>query len=162
MKNLIQLLIISFLVTNVTAAQQKKFVLINKINQDSIFIKENHRIKLFTIDGKKVSGRLKIIDNNTILVKNDTIVINSIVQIKKASTFSTIIGPIFAVPGATLIGGGLIALNDKGSSGFISPQAIGAAALIIGTPMFVIPIAAAKHPRSRYEYKIIQNNNPNK
>jgi hypothetical protein len=153
MKTSLKLLFALTFMSNFGFAQQKTFVLINKKNQDSIFINENHRIKLFTNEGKKIVGRLKIIDDNTILVKSDTIAINTIIQIKKASVFSTIAGPVFAVHGATFIVGGLIGLAAGGWGILIAVISIP-----IGTPMFVIPLSDNEHRMKKWDYKIIQTN----
>ncbi|MEP1488523.1 MAG: hypothetical protein ABJK28_08850 [Algibacter sp.] len=64
-------------------AQEKSIKIFNEQNAKQITIKENKRIKIRTFDGIKISGRFKIIDDQTILLGNKEIKLNQIEKIKK-------------------------------------------------------------------------------
>lgn len=67
------------------------------------FLKENRRIKVFTQDGEKVKGRLEIIDNQTIRVKDKVIKLKDVVLIRKKDVGTSIAKAVGIGLGTTLI-----------------------------------------------------------
>ena len=69
-----RLLILSFLLLSFVANAQEKILSISKeTNQRTIQIKEGKRIRIKTLDGRKISGRLKFVDENTIMIRKHII-----------------------------------------------------------------------------------------
>ena len=69
MKKLI-FLFLSLFFLNSLVAQEKAIKIFNEKTGKEIIIKENKRIRIKTLDGEKVSGRYKILDDETIILKN--------------------------------------------------------------------------------------------
>ena len=72
-------------------AQGKGINLINNKSNDTTFHKEHRRIKVKTTDGKTVAGEFTVLNDSEISIKGRIIPIDSIISIRKASTFSTIL-----------------------------------------------------------------------
>ena len=82
MKKLI-FLFLSLFFLNCLVAQEKAIKIFNEKTGKEIIIKENKRIRIKTLDGEKVSGRYKILDDETIILKNQRIKLSQIEKIKK-------------------------------------------------------------------------------
>ena len=82
MKKLI-FLFLSLFFLNSLVAQEKAIKIFNKKTEKEIIIKEHKRIRIKTLDGEKVSGRYKILDDETIILKNQRIKLSQIEKIKK-------------------------------------------------------------------------------
>ena len=137
-------------------AQTKGIKLINKISNDSIFLKENQRIKIQTIDGKIIAGKFTLINDSIISVKNKIIQLDKIVTIRKASTFSGIIRTVSITFGSIFIAGGLgFASGPKSSSGYVDVNGIGAIIATIGTPFAIVPLTVNKHQNKKWKYVIV-------
>lgn len=131
-------------------AQDRGINLIKNTLNDTTFLKENRRIKVKTLDGKSVAGKFSIINDSEINIKGRIISMDSIVSIRKSSTFSAIASPIsIVVGGALLVGaiGGLAA----GGYGFLMTAAF----LPPGLPLFIIAFTANKHPIKKWKYEIV-------
>jgi hypothetical protein len=139
-----------FCYTTLAFAQEKDMYLINKKSKDATFLEENRRIKVFTLNGKAKAGKFKILDDKTIIIKNDTLALESIVKIRKASTFSAIAGPVSIGIGTIFLGGAIWGLA-AGGYGIIftilfTPP---------GLPLFIVPLTARMHARNKWEYEIV-------
>ena len=133
-------------------AQSKGINLIKTTSADTTFLKENRRIKVKTVDGKSFAGKFSIINDSEINIKGRIISMDSIVSIRKASTFSAIASPVsIIVGGALLVGaiGGLAA----GGYGFLMTAAF----LPPGLPLFIVPFTANKHPIKKWKYEIVSD-----
>jgi hypothetical protein len=147
MKNTILVLLLIFS-TITTFSQEKGLLLTNSTNKKTDFLVENRRIKVFTDDGKKIAGKLKIIDENTIEINSILIPMNSIQKVRKASIFSAISTPLLVTAGSvgTILGVAGIFKNDSiGSIGYLPPS----------IPLAIIPLHPNKHPKEKWEYKIV-------
>ena len=82
MKKLI-FLFLSLFFLNSLVAQEKAIKIFNEKTEKEIIIKENKRIRIKTLDGEKVSGRYKILGDETIILKNQRIKLSQIEKIKK-------------------------------------------------------------------------------
>jgi len=109
-------LIVLFLSTPLFA-QEKYLSITNLDNGKESQIKENSRIKLKTLDGKKLKGKFQISDDNQIIVSAHLIPLNQIDKIKRNPLVMTIV-----VDGILIIGAGAsayvgLALAVFGGSG---------------------------------------------
>jgi small nuclear ribonucleoprotein (snRNP)-like protein len=104
MKRLILLFLILFFL-NGLIAQEKALEIFDEITAKEIIIRENKRIRIKTFEGEKISGRFKIFDNETIILKNETIKLSQIEKIKKNPLVVSIItNGILFYCGVALIG----------------------------------------------------------
>lgn len=143
-------ILIMFLIfsTITTFSQEKGLLLTNTTNKKTDFLIENRRIKVFTEDGKKIAGKFKIIDENTIEINSILISMNSIQKVRKASIFSAISTPILVTAGSigTVLGvAGVFKSDTIGSIGYLPPS----------IPLTIIPLHPNKHPKEKWEYKIV-------
>lgn len=110
-------------------------------------IKEKKRITVFTKDSK-IRGALKILDNETILIKDTEIKISDIVMIKSKSIF----GKIFAyvlLPASTLATVGILAVTGASSSVVNTVGLTGVSLMIVSI------ISRKKYKSERYKFTIV-------
>ena len=131
-------------------AQNKGINLIKSTSNDTTFLKENRRIKIKTTDGKSIAGKFTITNDSEINIKGRIISMDSIVSIRKASTFSAIASPISIVVGGALLVGGMAGLAAGGYGVLLT-----AAFLPPGLPLFIVPFTANKHPVTKWKYEIV-------
>jgi len=114
----IAFLLLSLFYLNCLIAQQKKGIdIFNEQTGKEIIIKENKRVKIKTSDGVKISGRLKIIDNETILVKNEKIKLSQIEKIKRNPLIISILtNGILYYNGAALAGASILIYAITGNA----------------------------------------------
>ena len=104
MKAIIILLISIFLV-NFTFSQENIIKITNPHSRKEIIIKENRRIRVKTIDGQKISGRFKILNEQSITIKNRQIELLQIAKIKRNPLFISIVtNGFFIYTGTATIG----------------------------------------------------------
>ena len=138
------------LVFSVSFAQNKGINLIKNTSNATTFIKEDRRIKVKTTDKKAIAGKFTVLNDSTISIKNKIIPIDSIISIRKASTFSAIASPISIVVGGALLVGGMVGLAAGGYGLLVT-----AAFLPPGLPLFIVPFTANKHPIKKWTYEIV-------
>ena len=100
------LMVLGLFFTCFTYAQESVIKITNNKNKKEIIIKENKRIRLKTIKGEKISGRFKIVDANTILIRGKEIKLPEIIKIKKHPLLVSIltnIGFVYLASGFTLL-----------------------------------------------------------
>ena len=130
-------------------AQNKGINLIKNTSNDTTFLKENRRIKVKTLEGKSIAGKFTIVNDSEININGRIISMDSIVSIRKASTFSAIVSPISTGIGSILIAGSIVMIAEGGLA------VIGAAlALPVALPLFIVPFTANKHPVKKWKYEI--------
>ena len=135
---------------SIAFAQNKGINLIKNTSNDTTFLKENRRIKVKTTDKKAIAEKFTVLNDSTISIKNKIIPIDSIISIRKASTVSTIVRTASIAVGSTfiLIGlGGLVA----GSYGYLASAVFTPP----GLALFIVPLAANKHPIKKWTYEIV-------
>ena len=151
MKNTLKAILFLFMLCNIAVAQQKGILLSSKTDDDTEFFRENKRVKIKTIDGKKHTGRIQIVDENTIKIDNDLIAIGSITKIRRQSLFSAILsGGFIAIGGAAVVGGA----TDKASFGADLIIIAGVLSGGIGT---IIPAIGVNHKKYKWDYKIVMD-----
>ncbi|MFK5889489.1 MAG: hypothetical protein QM486_02020 [Flavobacteriaceae bacterium] len=108
MKKIIILLISVFFI-NLTFSQERVIKITSPNSNKEITIKENRRIKIKTFDGKKISGKFKILDNENILIKNRRIELTDIQKIKRNPLLISIVTDVFIIyNGVALLGASLV------------------------------------------------------
>lgn len=147
------------LVFTIGFAQKKGINLIKNTSNKTTFLKENRRIKVKTTDGKSIAGKFTIENDSAINIKGRTISMDSIVSIRKASTFSAILRTTSISIGTTLVVGGLAVAASKptkneGYSGGFGRAAAGVTA-ILGLPLLLVPLTVKKHPVKQWTYEIV-------
>ena len=148
MKNL--LLVLVFLFNGFLITAQENGISLKKENsKKSLFLKENRRIKIRTLDGKKIIGNYTIVGDNAIKIKNQTVALDSIVSISKHSKFSSVASPVFVVIGTIFV--------VTGTAGLIAGSyAVLAAPLIpLGLPLILVPVLTNKHKSTAWRYEIV-------
>jgi len=127
-------------------AQKQYIEITNLKNNRTKKIKEKKRITVFTADSK-IRGALKILDNETILIKDTEIKIRDILMIKNKS----IVGKLFAyvlLPASTFSTLGILAITGASSSVL---TAVG----ITGISLIIVSILSRKKYKSeRYKFNI--------
>lgn len=89
-------------------AQTQAVKLTKVSNGKEVIIEENKRVKLQTVDGRKVTGRLQI-KNNTIMVDEEAFAMEDIASLKRNSLLLSILGSsFFAYVGGITIGLGTL------------------------------------------------------
>ena len=159
MKNTIIFLFLVFICcskSNLIFAQNRGINLSKNESKHTIFIKENQRIKIKSIDGHSIAGKFTIINDSVISIKNKNFKMDEIITIRKASTFSSILRPVSITIGGVFIIGG-IALATAKTSGIYGGAAIlaGVSLAIIGLPIFIVPLTVNKHSNKKWKYEIV-------
>lgn len=98
------ILIFSLFITNIMFAQKQAIKITNQISKKEIILKENKRIKIRTVEGKKISGRFNI-ENNTILIKNNRYKLTDIEEIKRNPLLTSILTSSFLIYGGAITAG---------------------------------------------------------
>lgn len=138
------ILILSLLIISSLYAQEKVLNIFNEQKFKGTLIKENRKIRIKTNDGLKLTGRFKIVDDETIYIKNREIKLNQIKKIKKHPlVMSVILDGFFYYLGTTFILGSLAlyALSSGDASVLL---------LMIPSPLFLY--AAVKSPNILRSY----------
>ncbi|BAO74350.1 hypothetical protein WPG_0120 [Winogradskyella sp. PG-2] len=130
-------------------AQKQYLEVVNLKTNRPKKIREKKRITVFTKDSK-VRGPLKILDHETILIKDTEVKIGDIVMVKNKS----IVGKIFAyvlLPMFTFSTLGILAITGASGS---TISAIG----ITGLSLTIISILSRKkYKTERYKFKIVND-----
>lgn len=141
---LFSILLISFIVNG----QKQGINLIHNKRNDTVFLEAKKRIKIKTTNRKTIAGRFIILNDSTISIKNQIVPIDSIVKIRKASTFSAILKPVCIYVGALFLTGGL--------AGVIYGNYIATIILVPpGLPLFILPQTTSKHKKQKWRYEIV-------
>lgn len=99
------LLIISAFFFNTVIAQNSAIKITNVNTNKEKIIKENRRIKLKTSDGRKIKGRFKVEDNNTIIIDNVRINFTDIDELKRNPLLTSILTSGFLLYGGAITAG---------------------------------------------------------
>jgi hypothetical protein len=130
-------------------AQEKGISMLKENSKKVYFINENKRVIVKTSSNNKLIGNYTIVDNKTILIKNQIVSLDSIQSIRKYSRFSSVASPVFIGTGSLFVSLGVAGLI-AGSYGVIFSPLIP-----LGLPMVLFPVFANKHKSKYWEYKIV-------
>ena len=151
----ILLLLISVISFKCLIAQENAISVFKDQTEKEIRIKENKRIRIKTTEGKTISGRFKIFDNETIIIKNKKINLNQIQKIKKNPLAQSILtSGVFYYHGVALAIGSAFVFATFNEAGLL--LAIPAAALIYGGIKSPNVLKGYKTKRN-WKYKTIIN-----
>ena len=127
------LIVLCFFVVS-GAYTQKNSLSFSEPGSDKVIIfKENKRVRVKTIDGGKITGKLKIVDENQVKIKNIIIPISSIIMIKRNPLAQTIlVSGTFIAAGSFLIVGGLAFLVWGGGAASLAAFIPGGGFLALG------------------------------
>ncbi len=143
MKATTLLLFMSLFFAHSISAQIKAIKMTNQKTGKEVMIKHNKRVRLKTTEGKKLSGKIQIQENNSVVVMGRQIPLSDIAEIKRnplATSILTGTGLIYV--GGLTVGIAAIAGVFADSSAFLL-IAPGAALIYIG----------AKSPNFHKKYK---------
>ena len=136
---------------------QQVISLFNPKGGDLEFIREHHRIKIKTDNGKNIAGQFTILDSATIKIKDHVIHLDQIVKIRKASGFSTIMETVSMTVGVSILLPSLFNIpfaktsDDLGFAAYIG--------LPTGSLLFFLPLTSQnKYKKEKWDYKIITSN----
>lgn len=117
MKNTITIL--CFFITFIAFSQQKAIEITNiKTGKTKVF-EENQRVKIRTLDGKKIIGTLDFSDNESLIINKNTIKLDSVQSIKKQPKTLGIIKTIVLASGLTVVSSSLLAASKGNDSAFL-------------------------------------------
>jgi hypothetical protein len=117
MKKLIYLLTVLLSIS--AFSQQKAFEITNIESGARQIYEENQRVKIRTIDRKKVVGELHFIDNQTILVNNETIKIDSVLSIKSQPKVLGTLKTVVLITGLAFVVTSVIVATGGGNAAFL-------------------------------------------
>ncbi len=93
---------------NLISAQVKAIKITNENNQKERIIKDNKRVKVFTVDGRKLKGRFKI-EDHSILIQGESINLSDIIAMKRNPLLiSVVTGSFLVYLGALTAGIGIL------------------------------------------------------
>jgi len=150
------ILLFSFLFVNLIFAQKNAIKITNQNTGKEKTIKEYKRIKVKTVNGEKISGRFKIIDNESFMIKNKVIKLIEIEKIKRNPLLiSTITKWFFIYAGSGMIFLPMISVVFIGDSYPILWAISGAGMIYVGikSPNLLKGFKKVK----QWKYEIIQS-----
>ena len=139
-----------FLTINFVYAQQRGIHLIAKEGNKREYLAENRRIKIKMRNGDRIAGQFVILDSTTIVIKGSQVSLDSIVKIRKASTFTAIAKPLAMTTGGILATSGIAMLSFAESPYSV----IGIIPLFYGAAFIIVPLTVRKHSSEKWDYKI--------
>lgn len=115
-----KILYLVFFLTVLTAfSQQKAIEITNRNNGKTRIFTENQRLKIRTLDEKKYIGRLHFSDNQTILIGNQSIKIDSIQSIKRQPAVLGVVKTAVLIAGLATVSASLVAAKTGGNNAFL-------------------------------------------
>ncbi|SHG31309.1 hypothetical protein SAMN05443549_103222 [Flavobacterium fluvii] len=117
MKNIIYLLV--FLASFTSFSQQKAIEITNVKTGKVKYFAENQRVKIRTLDGKKLIGNLKFSDSLSFTVNNQSVKIDSLQSIKKQPRTLATVKTVVLITGLAIVGASLIAASGGSDSAFL-------------------------------------------
>jgi hypothetical protein len=99
-------------------SQTKAFEITNIKSGKITIFDANTRVKIRTLDEKKIVGRLTFSDDKTLIIDNQTITIDSILSIKKQPKILGTVKAIILITGLAVIGSSIIVASSGGEAAF--------------------------------------------
>lgn len=91
MKTFISLVMCLFLFQLACSQEVKAIKVYNPNFEKEVILKENKRIRVITADGERISGKLDIIDDQSIMIKDRVIQLSAIKKIKPHPLLATLL-----------------------------------------------------------------------
>lgn len=117
MKTLIY--VVLFLVSFTAFAQQKAIEITNIKTGEVKYFEENQRVKIRTLDEKKLIGNLKITDSLSFTVNNQSVKIDSLKSIKHQPKTLATAKTVVLITGLAIAGASLVAASEGNDSAFL-------------------------------------------
>lgn len=117
MKKFIALL--TLFISIATFSQQKAFEITNIKSGETKVYQENERVKIRTIDRKKLVGELHFVDDQTVSIGENTVKLDSILSIKSHPKVLGTIKTIVLVTGLAIVATSLIVATGGGDAAFL-------------------------------------------
>lgn len=117
MKKIISIL--TLLLTLTSFSQQRTIEITEIRTGKTMYYEDNQNVKIRTLDGKKHKGILKLVDNETFFVDNETIKIDSLQSIKINPKGINQIKNIVLYTGLTIVATGLILAAAGNNAAFL-------------------------------------------
>ncbi len=117
MKKIIYLL--TLLLSFVAFSQQKAFEITNIKSGETKVYQENERVKIRTIDRKKLVGELHFVDNQTLSIGENTIKVDSILSIKAHPKVLGTVKTIVLITGLAIVATSVIVATGGGDAAFL-------------------------------------------
>lgn len=161
----ITVLLLCLLVIFLANGQERGVYLIKKSNKQTTFLSENKRVCLKTTDGKRLLGRIQVLDDKTIMIDKRVVMIDSIKMIRYRPLVVSILSTTIKAASATVAGLGVafIVSNNKSTDNthgehgnaynFVGPILIGVSAFYYGIGA-LLHVPFNKHNHKRWTYKI--------
>jgi len=148
-----KIILILTLLLSLTSFSQQKSIEITEIKTGkTIYYEDNLSVKIRTLDGKKHIGILKLVDNETFLVGDETIKIESLQSIKINPKGINQIKNIVLYTGLAIVATGLILATVGNNAAFL--------ALTVGATVTVgagiIEGINGYHSISKWNFKIVE------
>lgn len=139
----ILILVVSLFFVNLAFAQGHAIKISNPDSGKEIIIKEYKRIKIRTADGRKISGRFEIEENNIISINRERFELTDIQELKRNPLLTSVL------TGGLLIYGGAITAGFGAIIGvFIQPSGF-----LLFIPAAAMIYAGTKSPNFNRRYK---------
>ena len=113
------LYLVLFLTSLTAFSQQKAIEITNRNNGKTRIFRENQRLKIRTLDEKKHIGRLHFSDNQTILIGNQSIKIDSVQSIKRQPVVLGTLKTVVLIAGLATVSASLVAATKGGNNAFL-------------------------------------------
>ena len=133
-------------------AQSRGIILENNETKKTIFIEENKRVKIKTIDDVTLVGNFKVVDAATFSVDGISVPITSIVKIKLRSLELAVLRTAAITLGVLFLTAGVAGVIAGGYAVLITVSAVPP-----GLPLLLIPLSSDGHRSKHWNYKIIEN-----
>ena len=127
---------------------RKRNYFTKKNSKKTAFLLENKRIKVALLNGEVIAGKFKIIEDNTIIIKNRTISLDSIAKIKRRSTVSALFSPVVVICGVVYIVAGFAGIAAGGYAVLLAPL------IPVGVGMILIATISENHNYLKWNYSI--------
>jgi len=113
------LFLLTLLLSLTTFSQQIALEITNIKSGETKIYQENERVKLRTIDRKKLVGELHFVDNQTLLIGESTVKLDSILSVKANPKTLGTIKTIVLVTGLAIVATSVIVASGGGGAAFL-------------------------------------------
>lgn len=123
-------------------SQEQVIKITNQISKKEIIIKENSRIKIKTIEGRKISGRFEI-KNNLVIIRNEQLKLSDIGEIKRNPLMVSILAS------SAMVYGGVVSLG----AGVLLGILVHPSAFLLTIPAVALIFVGNKPPNFSKKFK---------
>lgn len=161
MKTSIFIFAMNLLMTSVIFGQEREFVLTNKRTHHVRTLSQGKKVRIITLEGNKLRGKLNLINDSTFSLNGDTLSLSEIEKIRAKTLFSKITGGTITTGGAGFITlGSLLVLETQHAGGFdyFFGLVLGiptiTAGVLIATSGTLILVSGKNYKKGKWDYRI--------